>query len=94
MTNIYFVRHAQTDHSFADAALRPLTEEGIRDTLRVVEAMRDIHLDYAISSPYKRSYDTIKQAASGHRQRNTVPLESHSWFWHNYCAVSDVRLTA
>ena len=66
MTNIYFVRHAQTDHSFADAALRPLTEEGIRDTLRVVEAMRDIHLDYAISSPYKRSYDTIKQAASEH----------------------------
>ncbi|WP_365718734.1 histidine phosphatase family protein [Ruminococcus sp.] len=63
MTNIYFVRHAQPDHSYADAALRPLTEEGMRDTIRVVEAMKDIHLDYAISSPYKRSYDTIKQTA-------------------------------
>ena len=66
MTNIYFVRHAQPDHSCTDAALRPLTEEGVRDTLRVVEAMRDIHLDYAVSSPYKRSYDTIKGAADDH----------------------------
>ena len=66
MTNIYFVRHAQPDYSCIDAALRPLTEEGVRDTLMVVEAMRDIHLDYAISSPYKRSYDTIKQVADEH----------------------------
>ena len=66
MTNIYFVRHAQPDHSCADAALRPLTDEGMRDTLRVVEAMRDIHLDCAVSSPYKRSYDTIKQTADEH----------------------------
>ena len=66
MTNIYFVRHAQPDYSCADAVLRPLTDEGMRDTLRVVEAMRDIHLDYAVSSPYKRSYDTIKQTADEH----------------------------
>lgn len=66
MTNIYFVRHAQPDHSCSDAALRPLTDEGKRDTAEVVEAMKDIHLDYAVSSPYKRSYDTIKQAADEH----------------------------
>ena len=66
MTNIYFVRHAQPDYSCTDAALRPLTEEGLSDTLEVVGAMRDIHLDYAVSSSYKRSYDTIKQTAVEH----------------------------
>ena len=66
MTNIYFVRHAQPDYAFAEASKRPLTEEGERDTLKVVEAMKDIRLDCAISSPYKRSYDTIKQTADEH----------------------------
>ena len=66
MTNIYFVRHAQPDYSCTNAELRPLTEEGKSDTLKVVEAMRNIHLDFAISSPYKRSIDTIKQAADEH----------------------------
>ena len=66
MTNIYFVRHAQPDYRCINAALRPLTEEGMRDTAEVVRAMKDIHLDYAVSSPYKRSYDTIKQTADEH----------------------------
>ncbi len=66
MTNIYFVRHALPDYSCRDAALRPLTDEGMRDTAEVVRAMKDIHLDYAVSSPYKRSYDTIKAAAEDH----------------------------
>lgn len=66
MTEIYFVRHALPDYSCPDAVLRPLTKEGQRDSLRVVEVMKDIHLDYAISSPYKRSIDTIKQTAREH----------------------------
>ena len=66
MTNIYFVRHAQPDYAFAEASKRPLTGEGERDTLKVVEAMKDIRIDFAISSPYKRSYDTIKQTADEH----------------------------
>ncbi|MDD7516805.1 histidine phosphatase family protein [Ruminococcus flavefaciens] len=66
MTNIYFVRHAQPEYSCADASLRPLTAEGVRDTAEVVRTMKDIRLDYAISSPYKRSYDTIKQTADEH----------------------------
>ena len=66
MTNIYFVRHAQPQYSCEDASLRPLTEEGMKDTAKVVEALKDIRLDCAISSPYKRSYDTIKQTAEEH----------------------------
>ena len=66
MTNIYFVRHAQPQYSCEDASLRPLTEEGMKDTAKVVEALKDIRLDCAISSPYKRSCDTIKQTAEEH----------------------------
>ncbi len=66
MTNIYFVRHAQPQYSCEDASLRPLTEEGMADTAKVVEVMKGIPLDCAISSPYKRSFDTIKQTAEEH----------------------------
>ena len=63
MTSIYFVRHAKPDFSHKDDRTRPLTEEGINDVKQVVEVLSDIHLDYAISSPYKRSIDTIKECA-------------------------------
>ena len=66
MTNIYFVRHAQPDYSCADPSARPLTEEGMRDTAEVVRALRDVKLDYAMCSPYRRSIDTIKQCALEH----------------------------
>lgn len=66
MTNIYFVRHAQPDYKFPDPANRPLTAEGERDCGEVVRVLHDIKLDYAISSPYIRSYNTIKAAAEEH----------------------------
>lgn len=61
MTHIYFVRHAQPDHSWEDDRSRPLTEEGLYDSKRVTEALKDIALDYAISSPYHRSMETIRE---------------------------------
>lgn len=66
MTNIYFVRHAQPQYSFPDPANRPLTAEGERDCAEVVRVLHNIKLDYAISSPYVRSYNTIKAAAEEH----------------------------
>lgn len=66
MTNIYFVRHAQPDYKYPDPANRPLTEEGERDCAKVVETFRNIKLDYAVSSPYIRSYNTIKATAEEH----------------------------
>ncbi len=66
MTNIYFVRHAQPQYSWADPATRPLTDEGRKDCTEVVRVLKDIKLDYAISSPYTRSYDTIKETALAH----------------------------
>ena len=63
MTTIYFVRHAQPEYSWKDDKTRPLTGEGIADSERVYEVLKDIKLTYAVSSPYKRSIDTIKHCA-------------------------------
>lgn len=66
MTTIYFVRHAQPDHDWEDDRTRPLTEEGIMDSEKVYEALAEIKLDYAVSSPYRRSIDTVMRCAESH----------------------------
>ena len=66
MTSIYFVRHAKPNHAHEDDRTRPLTEEGINDAKQVIEVLSSIHLDYAVSSPYKRSIDTITPCAKLH----------------------------
>lgn len=66
MTTIYFVRHAQPDHDWEDDRTRPLTAEGLKDCQNVTETLRNIKIDCFISSPYKRSIDTIKGCALEH----------------------------
>ena len=64
MTCIYFVRHCQSDHTkSSDEQLRPLTKEGLEDSNAVLHYLKDKKIDVFISSPYKRSYDTIAKAA-------------------------------
>ena len=62
-TNIYFVRHAQSDYSNKDEKLRPLTEKGMEDRMRVTKALQDKNIVAVYSSPYKRAYDTVKDLA-------------------------------
>lgn len=64
MTSLYFVRHAEPDHFWEDDRTRPLTAEGMADSVKVTEFLRNIKVDCFISSPYKRSFDTIKGSAS------------------------------
>lgn len=66
MTSVYFVRHAQPDFICSDDVTRPLTTEGEKDSKKVAEVFKNIHLDFAISSPYLRSIKTIKQTAEMH----------------------------
>ncbi len=66
MTHIYFVRHAQPDFGWTNDKSRPLTEEGHRDSKKVNEVLQGIKLDYALSSPYLRSIDTIRECAHTH----------------------------
>jgi len=63
MTRVYFVRHAQPDHNWEDDRTRPLTEEGVRDSKKVTKVFKNIIIDFYLSSPYKRTIDTIKESA-------------------------------
>lgn len=60
ITNIYFVRHAEPDYSIHDDSIRPLTDKGKNDALKVTTYLNDKDIEVVLSSPYKRSIDTIK----------------------------------
>ena len=66
MTTIYFVRHCKPDGTITDDRNRPLTEEGLEDSIKVAEILKDKKIDVFISSPYRRSYDSIKKAADSY----------------------------
>ena len=64
MTHLYFVRHAQPDMSWKEPATRPLTELGLSDRAAVTDVLSRFAIDAFLSSPYKRSYDTIEPCAA------------------------------
>ena len=64
MTIVYFVRHAQPEHDWKEDRTRPLTEEGKKDSAIVLEFLKDKKIDAFYCSPYKRSMDTIADAAA------------------------------
>ena len=69
MTIVYFVRHAQPDHSWsADDSTRPLTLEGQQDSKIVYEFLKDKNVDVFYCSPYKRSVETIKDSAAFYKK--------------------------
>ena len=63
MTRVYFVRHAQPEYNWKEDRTRPLTEEGKKDSAIVHEFLKDKKIDAFYCSPYKRSMDTIAEAA-------------------------------
>ena len=63
MTTIYFIRHAQSDHSVHDDVTRPLTEKGLRDRSLVSDYLDLKGVSAVFSSPYKRAYDTVAEFA-------------------------------
>lgn len=64
MTKVYFVRHAQSEHAWNEDRTRPLTEEGKKDSAIVSDFLKDKKIDVFYCSPYKRSIDTIADAAA------------------------------
>lgn len=67
MTHIYFVRHAQPDYRTGEDGTYGLSADGIIDRLKAAELLSDIKLDVAISSPYRRSIETIRPCADEHK---------------------------
>ncbi|CAM3989879.1 histidine phosphatase family protein [Mesobacillus zeae] len=62
MTNLYFVRHAQSAYT-PDELGRPLTEKGFADAKKVTEIFKNVEIDVVISSPYKRAIQTVEGIA-------------------------------
>lgn len=63
MTIIYYVRHAQSDHTVHDDLTRPLTEKGMRDRTLVSDYLEDKGVSAVVSSPYQRAHDTVAHFA-------------------------------
>ncbi len=63
MTKLYFVRHAQSDYSNHDERLRPLSEKGLNDRELVSRFLRDKNISVLLSSPYRRSMETLRPFA-------------------------------
>lgn len=63
MTTIYFVRHCEPNFNNHNDELRELTEKGLKDSNLVTNFLKDKSIDIVLSSPYKRSFDTVKNFA-------------------------------
>lgn len=63
ITNVYFVRHAESDYSVHEDKVRPLTKKGQLDTIKIIDYFKDKDINVIASSPYKRAIDTIKPFA-------------------------------
>ncbi|MCL2216278.1 MAG: histidine phosphatase family protein [Defluviitaleaceae bacterium] len=66
MTTVYFIRHATPDRSSGKAgndAIFPLSEKGLADVPLVTAFLSDKKIDAVLSSPFKRSYDTVADFA-------------------------------
>lgn len=60
MTHIYFIRHAQSDHTFQQEQSRPLTAEGVSDSEKITEVLKDKDITHILSSPCKRTLQTVE----------------------------------
>lgn len=60
MTRVYFVRHAEPNYENHNDAMRELSPKGMEDRKMVTSFFADKEIHAALSSPYKRAVDTIK----------------------------------
>lgn len=85
MTEVYFVRHAQSRSDDTDDRTRRLTEMGKRDSEAVSRVLEDREITYIASSPYTRAIDTV----SGFAELSGLPVnvyedlrERNAGGWH------------
>ena len=89
MTRVYFVRHAQPEHDWEEDRTRPLTEEGKKDSVVVLEFLSNKKKDAFYCSPYKRSMDTIAEAERLREREkgpdgNNYGMFQKRWADHDY----------
>ena len=81
MTNIYFVRHAQPQYSCEDASLRPLTEEGMKDTAKVVETIKQTAEEHGLVIEID---DRLHERISG-KDSNNADMFRKRWADLSFC---------
>ena len=69
MTTLYFVRHAEPNYNNQDDMSRELTENGLRDRFKALDFLGDKNINLVLSSPYKRSVDTVRPIADAIGQK-------------------------
>lgn len=79
MTKVYFVRHAQPEHSWKEDRTRPLTEEGKKDSRIVQEFLQDKNIAAFYCSPYKRSVETIADTAAFFEKDKMISKHEHCY---------------
>ncbi len=89
MTSIYFVRHAQPDRTVKNDRTRPLTDEGLHDSITVADLLQERNIDLLMSSPYKRSMDTIGELSKRlgleiHTDENFRERNAGGWHGNNF----------
>lgn len=65
-TEIYFIRHAESNYNNHDDLKRELTSKGLADRELVTNYLSDKNIEIVLSSPYKRAIDTIKHFVDKH----------------------------
>lgn len=63
LTNLYFVRHAQSDTRIREDTIRPLTPKGLEDAKRLSEILLSLNIHQIFSSPYLRTMQTVQHFA-------------------------------
>lgn len=63
ITDIYLVRHAESDQTIRDAKTRPLTEKGLKDAEALAGFFENIRVTDVFSSPYLRAVQTVAPLA-------------------------------
>ncbi len=88
MLRIILLRHGETtwniEGRYQGQEDTPLSERGMAQGKAAALALKDVHIDHAISSPLSRSYDTCQMAASYHHinvQKDVRLIEINHGLW-------------
>ena len=55
MTKVYFVRHAQPEHEWEEDRTRPLTEEGKKDSVMVLDFFKHKKIDTFLQNQFQQN---------------------------------------
>ena len=79
MTTVYFIRHAESDHTDKNERTRRLSAKGKADVPLVTRFFDGKIIDAAFSSPYQRAIDTIRDVAEKHSLIIQIVEDFREW---------------